>query len=148
MRQRTGSVADYVAAVGYGLVGVLGLTIVGYGAPLLGAARFDVMRHFGGRVTADPAAAMGFGEAVVLGGYGGVAAVAYAALVPRLPGAAWARGALWGVVLWAAAAALLAVPAQQPVGGWDVATTVTALVAHLAYGAVLGALYGLPRRRW
>jgi hypothetical protein len=138
-----------VAAVGYGLLGALCLTVIGYGAPLVGAPRFDVLRHFGARLTPDPVAAMGVGEVIVLGGYGGVCAVAYAALVPRLAGPAAARGALWGAALWALAALLFAaVPSADPAAAWDVGTAATALAAHLAYGAVLGALVGLPRRRW
>ena len=61
-------------------------------------------------------------------------------------GSAIVAGLVWGIVLWLGAAVVIA-----PAGGLGFLfgggqMLVTALIAHLAYGAVLGAVYGKQAR--
>jgi len=66
-------------------------------------------------------------------------------LYPRLPGPGWAKGMEWGFILWLIAQAVI-MPIMEmgffssklPASGRILAVT---LVAYLAYGAILGAVY-------
>ena len=66
-------------------------------------------------------------------------------LYRRLPGAPWQRGLLWGVILWLGVETVM-VPMMgggvfsSHMGGMKV--VMAALMGHLVYGAVLGAIGG------
>lgn len=51
-------------------------------------------------------------------------------------------GAIWGVILWVAAGTIMMWLAGQPLMFGFGKTTVASLVAHVAYGIVLGAVFG------
>lgn len=66
---------------------------------------------------------------------------------PRLPGAPWQKGLLWGVILWLALEMVM-----MPMMGGGMFSTETggmkavmsALIGHLIYGAIFGAIAGAP----
>jgi uncharacterized membrane protein YagU involved in acid resistance len=68
-------------------------------------------------------------------------------VAPRLPGAPWLRGIVWGIVLWLFAQ-LVMLPAMgsgffgAKAGGMP--SVISALLGHLVYGVVLGAVAGAP----
>lgn len=80
---------------------------------------------------------------------GTVLAVIYAGwFAHRLPGVPWLRGALYGIFPF-----LLAQVAVMPIMGMGLFTSAApnapvmvagSLIGHLVYGAVVGAVYGLP----
>src|SRR5215831_6233966 len=72
----------------------------------------------------------------------------YAYLLYRfLPGAPWQKGLLWGVILW-----LVLETVMMPMMGGGIFSMETggmkavmaALIGHLVYGAILGAIAGVP----
>ena len=72
----------------------------------------------------------------------------YAYLLYRfLPGAPWQKGLLWGAILW-----LVLETVMMPMTGGGIFSRETggmkavmaALIGHLVYGAILGAIAGLP----
>lgn len=76
--------------------------------------------------------------------------VIYAVIVsPRVSGAPWFRGLLWGVILWLVAQMLvmpfLGVGFFSAHGG-GMRSVVTSLFGHLVYGAALGAVAGAPEK--
>lgn len=68
-------------------------------------------------------------------------------LYRRLPGAPWQKGLLWGVILWLA----LEIVMMPMMGGGlfsaemgGMKAVMAALIGHLIYGAILGAIVGTP----
>lgn len=77
---------------------------------------------------------------------GTVLAVIYAAFfASRLPGATPVRGALYGLIVFFVAQ-LVAMPVMGGAvfSGGNLAMIVGSLLGHLIYGAVVGAIYGVP----
>ena len=72
----------------------------------------------------------------------------YAAPEPRLPGEAWIRGALFGVLMWLLMrVALMPLAGRRPFGlEAGAMVPAMALVLHLVFGAALGLIYALLRR--
>lgn len=69
--------------------------------------------------------------------------VVYCLVLKQQPGL-W-NGAIWGVILWIAAGALMApLSGGALFFGWGM-ITIASLVAHLAYGITLGAVYKYRR---
>jgi len=71
--------------------------------------------------------------------------VLFALLAPRLPGAMWLRGVLFGIGAW-----LLMMVMVMPMAGagffglgMGIAAPILTLVMHLVFGAVLGGVYGV-----
>ena len=130
-------------AVGAGVVGTVALTALTVVAGLMGL-RMDI-----------PAMLSGFMGVPLLMGWlthfaiGIVLALGYALLfVERLPGAPAVRGALYGLVPFFMAQLIV-----MPMMGMGFFTlnapnagmlVLGSLVGHLVYGAVVGAIYGLP----
>lgn len=67
----------------------------------------------------------------------------------RLPGAPWARGIVWGIVLWLLAQ-LVVLPAMGggffSAGAGGMRSVIPSLLGHLVYGLALGAVAGAPER--
>jgi uncharacterized membrane protein YagU involved in acid resistance len=64
-----------------------------------------------------------------------------------LPGAPWQKGLLWGVILWLGLEAVM----MPMIGGGIFSTemggmkaVMAALIGHLVYGAIFGAVTGVP----
>ena len=68
-------------------------------------------------------------------------------LYPWLPGAPWQKGLLWGVILWLGVETVM-MPMMgsgifsMETGGMK--AVIAALMGHLIYGAILGAIAGAP----
>ena len=148
----------------FGLLATTGLTAVMIGAQMAGLTRLDLPLVLGGIVTADPDRARVAGFFLHLG-VGQGFALGYAAAFALLHVATWWLGALLGALHAAVALTVLlpllpgvhprmaserAGPAStavlEPPGllalNYGLQTPVITLAAHLAYGALLGALLG------
>jgi uncharacterized membrane protein YagU involved in acid resistance len=97
----------------------------------------------------NPAAMLAgaMGGSVVLGWLGHlmigtILALIYAALAPRLPGAPWIRGALYGLAPWLLAQLVVIPMMGMPFFSGSATLAMGSLVGHLVYGAVVGAAYG------
>ncbi|MFB6285830.1 MAG: DUF6789 family protein [Candidatus Bipolaricaulia bacterium] len=133
-----------------GIAGTGAMSILGLVGPLIGLPLSNVGAMLAGFVgeTVDPSLnvpivgwAMHFGIGIVLAwGYVYV-------FMQNLTGPGLARGAAYGILPW-----LLAMLAVMPVMGMGVfavesgspAVALNSLLDHLVYGAVLGALFGVP----
>lgn len=77
---------------------------------------------------------------------GTVLAVIYAAgFVHRLPGPAWIRGAVYGLVPWIVAQLVVMPMMGAGLFGGSFGAGFGSLMGHLVYGAVLGGVYGTAR---
>lgn len=129
---------NWIRAVLAGLLGTGAMTAVGlWVAPAMGMPRMN------------PAAALAgaMGGSALLGWLGHlmigiVLALVYAAVAPRLPGAPWMRGTLYGLAPWLLAQLAVMPMMGMPVFSGSAATAIGSLIGHLVYGAVLGTTYG------
>ncbi|MDZ5622870.1 hypothetical protein SFC88_18670 [Nocardioides sp. HM23] len=153
---------DWTGWALFGLLATGALTAVMMAAQLAGLTRLDLPLLLGTIVTEDPdrARAAGFGIHLVIGqGF----ALGYVAVFARLEQATWWLGAVFGL-LHVAVALLALLPllpglhprmASQRAGpastavleppgllalNYGIQTPAVAIIAHLVYGAVLGAL--------
>ncbi len=141
-----------------GLAGTVAFTLLLYAAPLMGLPPMNLPTMLGTMFVANPAAAFLPGLAMHLM-IGLVLALGYALVFARvLPGAPWLRGALYGLVPWLLAMAVVmpmmalvhpmvragAMPAPGFFlsGMGTVLAPLGSLMGHLVYGALVGAVYG------
>lgn len=75
---------------------------------------------------------------------GVILALVYAVVSQRLPGPPPVRGALYSLAPWLMAMLAVMPMMGMPAFGGAAATAVGSLIGHLAYGAILGAVYGQP----
>jgi uncharacterized membrane protein YagU involved in acid resistance len=133
---------DFKKAIIGGFIGTVALTVLmRFVAPAMGVT-MDMAAMIGARMGAG--SAVGMVAHFMLGTI--VFALAYAVVAYRiLPGPPWARGALFGLGLWMMLE-LVAMP-MMGVGvfGGGAPTVMAALMAHLVFGALLGAIAGRPR---
>ncbi|HXH84112.1 MAG TPA: DUF6789 family protein [Candidatus Tectomicrobia bacterium] len=134
-----------LTAIVGGLVGTAAMTLVAYVPPAFGVDFAGLLGGvIAGAVPDEPGRWL-LGMVVHLVNGAVVFPLLYALLLSRvLPGPPWARGMLFGAGLWVLAQAILVPPIghgapprtiEQP---WLTATW--NLVAHLVYGATLGAI--------
>ncbi|MBI2954864.1 MAG: hypothetical protein HYY30_11160 [Chloroflexi bacterium] len=168
MAQRTHSFAgqaigvvggvNIVRALLAGFVGTVAITILMYAGPVMGFPRMDIATMLGTMFVSDPSAAfipglmMHFMIGLIL-------ALGYAFLFASwLPGRPWVRGALYGLVPFLMANAIvmpmmglihpmvlsgmMPAPGFFLVGMGTVMAPIGSLIGHLVYGAVVGAIYG------
>ena len=126
-------------AVLAGLAGTGVMTAVGvWVAPLMGMPAMNpaamLAGAMGGNVT------LGWIGHLMIGT---ILAVIYAAVVQWLPGPPAARGALYGVAPWLMAQLLVMPMMGMPLFSGSAALAVGSLIGHLAYGAAVGAIYGV-----
>lgn len=129
-----------------GIVGTTAMTMMMLMAPLMGMPEMNIGRMLSGFM----------GIPLVLGWMahfmiGAVLALVYAfAFASRLPGSAWVKGLLFGLIPW-----LMAQLIVNPMMGAGVfasntpspfAMVMGSLMGHMVYGAVLGAIYGGKRQ--
>ncbi|MEX2180880.1 MAG: DUF6789 family protein [Gemmatimonadaceae bacterium] len=123
-----------------GVVGTAVMTVMSvYVAPMMGMPPMNPAEMLAGQMGGN--LLIGWGAHFMIGM---VLAVGYAIVAARLPGPAPLRGALYGVAPW-----LLAQVAVMPMMGMgffsgSMMMAGGSLVGHLVYGAVVGAIYGLP----
>jgi len=123
-----------------GIAGTIVITAVGlWLAPLMGVPRMNPAEMLAGAM----------GGLLLLGWVahfmiGTILALIYATIAPRLPGPPAVRGALYGLAPW-----LVAQIAVMPAMGMTLFSgsalmATGSLIGHIAYGATVGAIYGLP----
>jgi uncharacterized membrane protein YagU involved in acid resistance len=127
-------------AVIAGLIATAVMTVVGiFAAPMMGLPAMN---------PADMLA-LQMGGVLIIGWMahlmiGTTLAVVYAAVAPMIPGPPAARGALYGVAPFLLAQIIVMPMMGMPLFSGSAALALGSLVGHLAYGGVLGAIYGLP----
>ncbi len=143
-----------------GVLGTVAFTVLMYVAPLMGFPKMDVPTMLGTMFVADPGAAFVPGL-VMHFMIGIILALGYTIFFASwLPGQAWQRGALYGLVPWLMAMVVvmpmmalmhpLVRSGMMPAPGFFVAGRGTvlapfgSLMVHLVYGAVVGAISGQP----
>jgi hypothetical protein len=149
--------ANPTRAIAGGFVATLVMTMMIYLAPHMGMPNMDIAgmigsRMNGGQVPAALSGAWWLGLTVhfLLGTL--LFPLLYAYFVyGLLPGQPWVRGVIWGGVLW-----LVNMGMVMPMMGkgffasgtpQPVPTVVEALIGHLIYGAILGAIAGPQAER-
>lgn len=129
---------NWSKAVLAGLVGTAVMTAIGvWVAPIMGIPRMNPAE-----MLAQP-----MGGSLALGWLGHfmvgtILAIIYAAVASRLPGPAWARGALYGVAPFFVAQIVVMPMMGMPLFSGSVVLATGSLLGHLVYGAVVGAVYG------
>ena len=133
---------NYGKAVVGGLVGTVVLTVVGlYVAPMMGIPQMNPAAMLAGKMGGNMAAGW-----VAHFMVGTILALIYAAVASRIPGAPWLRGAIYGIAPWLILEVVLLPMMGMPVFSGSMMSAAGALVAHLLYGATVGAIYGpIPR---
>lgn len=137
--------------MGAGFIATLVMTMMMYGAPMLGMPKMDIAAMLGsmlgGGMPATGSGAWWMGMTLHFINGTIIFPLIYAyVLYSRLPGAPWLKGATWGIILWAIAQAVVmpmmgmgffSSGAPQPL----MAVT-GSLMGHLVYGAILGGSAG------
>lgn len=99
------------SAIKAGLIATLAMTVLMYGAPLMGLPKMDILLALGSLFPGQISPYIP--GAILHVGLGSALALLYALLfAPLLPGPRWARGALYSVLPW-----LLAIFAMGPMMG-------------------------------
>lgn len=137
-----------------GFLGWLALTLVMVMAPLMGVPPMSIPAMLGGMFGLN-SVAFGWVAHLMIGlGLG----LIYAYWVqPHLGGAGWVRGLVYSLLPWLVMMVIVApmlplvdpMVAAHPVGlffaDMGIMATMGTLIAHLVYGTVLGAVYGVPQ---
>jgi hypothetical protein len=135
-----------------GVVATLVMTLMIYAAPHLGGPRMDIAAMLGSRLHGGQMPAplssywrIGLMMHVINGAI--LFPLLYAFLLyPLLPGRPWVKGVTWGLILWFLQEAMVmpmmgkgffSAKAPNPM-----MAVMAGLMAHLIYGAILGALAG------
>lgn len=142
---------DFSRALLAGLLGWVAFTAVLFMAPRMGLPPMNVPRMLGGMFGIN-SLAMGWALHLMVGlGLGVIYAYGFS---ERLPGAAWLRGMLFGLVPWLFMMVVLApmLPAVDPMlarmppgfffVNMGLMAVMGSLIAHLIFGLVIGAVYG------
>ncbi len=127
-------------AIVAGLVGTAAMTLVGlYVAPMMGMPRMNPAEMLAG--------AMGGNMMLGWVGHfmiGAILAVIYAIVAPMLPGPPAVRGAIYSIAPWLMAMVVVMPMMGMPMFAGAAVMAMGSLIGHLVYGAVMGAIYGLP----
>lgn len=131
-------------AVAGGVAGTVVMTAIGvWMAPMMGIPRMNPAEMLAGAMGGSMA--LGWMAHFMIGV---VLAVAYALAAPFLPGPTALRGALFGVAPWLMAQVVVMPMMGMPMFSGSMAMAMGSLIGHLAYGAVVGGVYGeVPARR-
>ncbi|HZD04212.1 MAG TPA: DUF6789 family protein [Longimicrobiales bacterium] len=123
-----------------GLIGTLVMTGVGlWLAPLMGISPMNPAQMLAGGMGGS----LGAGWAAHLL-IGTILALGYALVQGRLPGPPPVRGSLYALAPFLMAQLLVMPMMGMPVFSGSVALAMGSLVGHVAYGMVLGGVYGVP----
>jgi uncharacterized membrane protein YagU involved in acid resistance len=134
---------NWTRAVVGGLVATAVMTVLMFMALAMGLPPMNIGAMLGSVM----------GGSLVLGwmahfGIGTVLAIIYAALFAiRLPGRAFLRGALYGLLPWLAAQLVVMPTMGAGFFGGSFGAAFGSLMGHLVYGAVLGSVYGATETR-
>lgn len=131
---------NWTGAVAGGLLGTLVMTAIGlWVAPIMGIPRMNPADMLAGAMRGSTL--LGWAGHLMIGT---ILALAYAVVAPRLPGPPPVRGAVYGLAPWILAMLVVMPMMGMPVFGGAAAPAMGSLIGHLAYGAILGATYGMP----
>ncbi|MBI4420334.1 MAG: hypothetical protein HY560_05870 [Gemmatimonadetes bacterium] len=124
-----------------GLVGTAAMTVLMLMAPLMGMPPMPIGEMLGQFLGIGTAAGWAMHGVIGL-----VLATIYAALVAaRLPGPTALRGAIYGFAVFLVAQIVVTPMMGGGVfSGGNVPMIMGSLIGHLVYGALVGAIYGLP----
>jgi uncharacterized membrane protein YagU involved in acid resistance len=126
-----------------GVAGTAVMTMVGlWGAPMMGMPKMNPAEMLAGAMGGQ--LALGWLAHFMIGV---ILAAGYAVLAPRLPGAGWARGAIYSLLPWLMAQVLVMPVMGMPLFSGSMMMAGGSLIGHLVYGAVVGAIYGPPPGR-
>ena len=136
-----------------GFIATLVMTVLMYGAPMMGMPKMDIAAMLGSMLAQGmPAPLSGaWWVGMMMHFVNGIIIfpLLYAyALYPVLPGAPWLKGATWGLILWAIAQAI--VTPMMGMGFFSSAApqpmmaVAGSLLGHLVYGGILGAMAAGP----
>lgn len=126
-----------------GIAGTFAMTVIMLIGPMMGMPKMDMGEMLG---TMNPMMAMPYMVGWMMHFVIGIILTyIYAAfLIDRLPGEiGWQRGAIYGIIPYLVMQAMLGPMMGMPFfSGGDMMAIVGSLIAHLAYGAVMGVVYG------
>ncbi len=126
-----------------GVSGTAVMTIIGlWGAPMMGIPAMNPAAMLAGAMGGMQAA--GWAAHFMIGI---MLAFGYAIVAGRLPGPAVARGALYAVAPWLMAQVVVMPMMGMGVFSSSLALAMGSLIGHMAYGSVVGAVAGVPKRR-
>jgi uncharacterized membrane protein YagU involved in acid resistance len=129
---------DFGRAVVAGLTGTAVMTVIGvYLAPLMGMPPMNPADMLAGSMGGS--ALLGWAGHLMIGT---VLAVGYGAVSGVLSGPAPMRGAIYGLAPFFAAQIVVMPMMGMPLFSGSVSMALGSLVGHLAYGAVVGGIYG------
>ncbi len=124
-----------------GVAGTAGMTMVGlWGAPMMGMPAMNPADMLAGAMGGQPL--LGWMAHVMIGT---VLAGGYALVAGWLPGPSAARGALYSLAPWLMAQLAVMPMMGMPVFSGSLAMAMGSLAGHLVYGAIVGAIVGIPR---
>jgi uncharacterized BrkB/YihY/UPF0761 family membrane protein len=137
-----------------GFVASLVMTMLMYGAPMMGMPKMDIATMLGsmlgGGMPATGSGSWWLGMMIHFVNGTIIFPLIFAyALYAVLPGAPWLKGATWGAILWLIAQA--AVMPMMGMGFFSAASpqpamaVIGSLVGHLIYGVILGTIGGRER---
>jgi len=134
-----------------GFIATLVMTMIMYVAPMMGMPKMDVAAMLGGmlgQTMPEPMSGLWLVGMILHFVNGSVIFPLIFAflLYARVPGAAWRKGIIWGLILW-----LLSQAVVMPMMGagffsshapQPMMTVVGSLMGHIIYGAILGGVFG------
>jgi hypothetical protein len=127
-------------AVAAGVLGTAVMTVVGlYIAPLMGMPAMNPAEMLAGAMGGNMALGW-IGHFMI----GTVLALGYALFGGVLPGSGAVRGALYGIAPFLLAQIVVMPMMGMPFFSGSASMAMGSLVGHLIYGAVVGAVYGVP----
>ena len=125
-----------------GVAGTFAMTVIMLIGPMMGVPKMDMGEMLG---TMNPMVAMPYLIGWIMHFIIGIILTyIYAAfLIDKLPSDGWQRGAIYSVIPYLIMQVLLGPMMGMPVfSGGDMMAIVGSLIAHLAYGGVMGFVYG------
>lgn len=125
-----------------GIAGTFAMTVIMLVAPMMGVPKMDMGEMLG---TMNPMMAMPYMMGWVMHFIIGIILTyIYATfLIDKLPSEGWQRGAIYSVLPWLVMQAMLGPMMGMPFfSGGNIMALMGSLIAHLAYGSVMGIVYG------
>ena len=129
---------DFGRAVIAGLIGTAVMTLVGlFAAPMMGLPPMNPAEMLAGAMGGN--LILGWGAHLMIGV---ILALGYALVGSMLPGPGIARGAIYSIAPFLMAQLLVMPMMGMPLFSGSASMAMRSLVGHIAYGAVLGRIYG------
>jgi uncharacterized membrane protein YagU involved in acid resistance len=128
-------------AIGAGIAGTAVITMVGlFVAPMMGIPKMDIAAMLASQMGGMNAP--GWMAHFMIGT---ILAIGYAVVAPALPGPAPLRGAVYAIAPWFLAQIVVMPMMGMGLFSGSMVMAGGSLIGHLAYGAVVGAIYGAPQ---